>query len=130
MTISATPIATRSMVLDTKYGKNIRTRPQMSGTTAFCFRPYMKKPRPIEPNSNPHRSQDSFNVFPGDCSWPEFGDGILHFVVRAAEYGVDPDRSRISECRIEFHVQAIGFLRRLIFDVLEQAINGHGLQPL
>lgn len=62
--MSAPPIATRRIVLETKYGKNIRASPQKSGTTAFCFLPYMKKPSPIEPNSKPHRSQDSFNLTP------------------------------------------------------------------
>lgn len=73
MTISAPPIATRRIVLETKYGKNIRVSPQRMGTTAFCFLPYMKKPSPIEPNSKPHRSQDSFNVMPRARSWAKLG---------------------------------------------------------
>ncbi len=40
----------------------MRAKPQTSGTTAFCLFPYTKKPSPIEPKSNPQRSQDSFNV--------------------------------------------------------------------
>ena len=56
--MSATPIATRRMVLGMKYGKTIRASPQTSGTTAFCFLPYTKKPSPTEPKSKPQRSND------------------------------------------------------------------------
>ena len=37
--MSMTPIATIRMVLEMKYGKIMRTNPQTSGTTAFCFLP-------------------------------------------------------------------------------------------
>ncbi len=37
--MSATPIETRRIVLEMKYGKIMRTSPQTSGTTAFCFLP-------------------------------------------------------------------------------------------
>jgi len=57
--MSATPIATRRMVLETKYGKIISVSPQTSGTTAFCLLPYTKKPSPNDPKSKPQRSQDS-----------------------------------------------------------------------
>lgn len=60
--MSATPIATRRTVLEMKYGKIMRANPQISGTTAFCFLPYMKKPSPTEPKSKPQRSQDVFNA--------------------------------------------------------------------
>lgn len=45
-----------------KYGTIMRTSPQISGTTAFCFLPYMKKPRPAEPKSNPQSSNDVLNA--------------------------------------------------------------------
>lgn len=60
--MSATPIATRRMVLEMKYGKIMRTSPQTSGTTAFCFLPYMKKPIPTEPKSKSQRSNDVLNA--------------------------------------------------------------------
>jgi hypothetical protein len=37
--MSATPTATNTMLLDTKYGKIINANPQSNGTTARCFRP-------------------------------------------------------------------------------------------
>src|ERR1700690_1561893 len=65
--MSATPIATRTMALETKYGKIMRTRPQISGTTAFCLLPYKKKPSPAELNSKPQKSSGALNgVLPGD----------------------------------------------------------------
>ena len=56
--MSAIPTATRRMVLEMKYGKTMRASPQISETTAFCFLPYTKKPRPTEPKSKPQRSDD------------------------------------------------------------------------
>jgi hypothetical protein len=61
MAMSTTPIATSKMLFETKYGKTISVNPQSSGTTARCFRPYMTNPNPIDPNSNPQRSEDVFN---------------------------------------------------------------------
>jgi hypothetical protein len=58
MATIATPRMTSNMVFETKYGKIIRATPQTSGTTAFCRLPYTKKPSPIDPNSNPQRSDD------------------------------------------------------------------------
>ena len=49
---------TSRMVFDTKYGKIIRTTPQTRGTTVFCRLPYVKKPSPIDPNSNPQRRDE------------------------------------------------------------------------
>jgi hypothetical protein len=37
--MSAMPITTSKMLLDTKYGKIINANPQSNGTTARCFRP-------------------------------------------------------------------------------------------
>lgn len=54
------------MVLEIKYGKIMSAKPQTIGTTTFCFLPYTKNPSPIEPNSNPQRSQDSFNYCPSN----------------------------------------------------------------
>ncbi len=62
--MSIAPIATRTMVLEIKYGKIMSANPQTIGTAAFCFLPYTKNPSPIEPKSNPQRSQDSFNSHP------------------------------------------------------------------
>jgi len=62
--MSIAPIATRTMVLEIKYGKTMSANPQTIGTAAFCFLPYTKNPSPIEPKSNPQRSQDSFNSHP------------------------------------------------------------------
>lgn len=59
--MSIAPIATRTMVLEIKYGKIMSVNPQTSGTTAFCFLPYTKNPSPNEPNNKPQRSHDSFN---------------------------------------------------------------------
>jgi len=59
--MSVTPIATRRIVLEMKYGKIISANPQTRGTIAFCFLPYTKKPSPKEPNTKPQRSQASFN---------------------------------------------------------------------
>ena len=42
-----------------KYGNTMSTRPQTNGTTAFCFLPYMKKPRPMEPKSSPQETMHS-----------------------------------------------------------------------
>jgi len=42
----------------TKYGNMNKAIPTKSGTTAFCFLPYMKYPRPIAPNSIPQISND------------------------------------------------------------------------
>jgi hypothetical protein len=58
MATSVTPIATRGMVPETKYGKPIRTRPQIRGTIAFCLLPYTKKPNPIELNNKLQRRDD------------------------------------------------------------------------
>jgi hypothetical protein len=60
--MSITPIATRRMVLEMKYGKIMRTNPQTSGTIAFWFLPYTKKPSPNAPNSKPQKSHDSLNA--------------------------------------------------------------------
>jgi hypothetical protein len=35
--------------------------PQSNGTTARCFRPYMRNPKPIDPNNNPQKSDAVFN---------------------------------------------------------------------
>ena len=43
--------------LDTKYGYIMRTSPHDSGTIAFCFLPYMKKPSPIVLNRKPQASK-------------------------------------------------------------------------
>jgi len=56
--MSATPSMTSSVVFETKYGKIIKATPQTSGTTVFCRLLYTKKPRPIDPNSNPQRRDD------------------------------------------------------------------------
>lgn len=53
-----TPNMTSKIVLETKYGRIIKTTPVSSGTTIFCRRPYTKKPRPIEPKSKPQRRVD------------------------------------------------------------------------
>lgn len=127
--MSAQPIETSSRVLDTKYGKNIRARPQRSGTAIFCFLPYMRKPSPIEPNSKPHRSQDSFNVVSVGCSRTKVRDRKFDLVVRASEYRIDLYRRWIAKRGIELHLQAIGLLRRLDRNVFEQSIDCHGLQP-
>ena len=37
--MSATPIATNRMVLETKYGNTMSAKPQTKGTTALCFLP-------------------------------------------------------------------------------------------
>jgi len=37
--ISAIPIVMSKIVLETKYGKIIKAKPQVKGTTARCFRP-------------------------------------------------------------------------------------------
>lgn len=37
--ISTTPTTTSKKVLETKYGKIINSRPQISGTTTLCFLP-------------------------------------------------------------------------------------------
>lgn len=60
--MSATPTATRRVVLEMKYGKIMRTSPQTRGMTALCFLPYMKKPSPTEPKSKPQRSNDALNA--------------------------------------------------------------------
>jgi len=51
-----------TIVFATKYGKIISVTPQTSGTTAFCFLPYMKYANPKAPNSKPQRSHHSFNL--------------------------------------------------------------------
>jgi hypothetical protein len=56
--MSAIPITTRRMVLETKYGKTMRASPQTNGTTAFCLLPYTKKPSPTELKSKPQKSHD------------------------------------------------------------------------
>lgn len=58
----ATPIATIRIVLETKYGKTRRISPHTIGTMAFCLLPYIKKPNPIEPKSNPQNSHDVLNA--------------------------------------------------------------------
>jgi len=60
--MSATPIVTRTKVLEIKYGNTMSVKPQTSGTIALCFLPYTKKPNPTEPNNNPQSSHDSFNA--------------------------------------------------------------------
>jgi hypothetical protein len=50
------------MVLETKYGKIIKARPETSGTTVFCRLPYTKKPSPIEPKSRPQTRDDVSNA--------------------------------------------------------------------
>jgi len=50
------------MVLETKYGKTIKARPETSGTTVFCRLPYTKKPSPIEPKSRPQTRDDVSNA--------------------------------------------------------------------
>ena len=60
--ISAIPNVTSRMVLDTKYGKIIKARPETNGTTVFCLLPYTKKPSPIEPKSKPQRRDDVSNT--------------------------------------------------------------------
>ena len=60
--MSATPIATRRMVLETRYGNAMSTKPQTRGTTAFCFLPYTKKLSPAEPKRRPQRSDDVLNA--------------------------------------------------------------------
>ncbi len=72
--MSATPIATSRMLFETKYGKTIKASPHSNGTTARCFRPYMRKPNPIDPNNNPQRSDDAFND-PRSSSPPYFFSG-------------------------------------------------------
>jgi hypothetical protein len=62
--MSITPITTRAMALEMKYGKIMRANPQTNGTTAFCLLPYTKNPSPIEPNSKPQSSHDSLNATP------------------------------------------------------------------
>ena len=42
MNMSAVPMTANAIVLATKYGNIIRINPHTSGTTAFCFLPYMK----------------------------------------------------------------------------------------
>jgi hypothetical protein len=58
MAISASPNMTRTIVLETKYGKIINARPVTIGTTVLCLLPYTKKPSPIEPKSKPQRRVD------------------------------------------------------------------------
>jgi hypothetical protein len=53
---------TSRIVLDTKYGKIIKARPETNGTTFFCLLPYTKKPSPIEPKSKPQRRADVSNT--------------------------------------------------------------------
>ena len=53
MAIRPRPIASIGSVPETKYGNAISDRPQTSGTMAFCFLPYQKKPKPIEPKIRP-----------------------------------------------------------------------------
>ena len=60
--MSAHPTTTRTIIFGMKYGKTMRANPQMSGTIAFCFLPYIKKPNPTEPNSTLQRSNDEFNA--------------------------------------------------------------------
>jgi hypothetical protein len=55
-------MATRTTVSEIKYGKTIRTSPQTSGTAAFCFLPYKKKPNPNEPNSKLQRREAVLNA--------------------------------------------------------------------
>ena len=59
--MSTNPIETRRIILETKYGKAMRATPQISGTIALCFLPYMKKPSPTEPKSTAQRSNEVFN---------------------------------------------------------------------
>ena len=58
--MSTTPTATSRIVLETKYGKTMSSKPQTNGTTAFCFFPYKKKPNPTELKSKPQSSDDVF----------------------------------------------------------------------
>src|ERR1700739_3029584 len=66
----AIPSMTSRAMLETKYGKIIRVRPQTSGTTLFCLLPYTKKPSPIEPNSNPQRRDDVSKAPNGEGGGP------------------------------------------------------------
>jgi hypothetical protein len=68
--MSANPTTIRAIMFGMKYGKIMRASPQTSGTIAFCFLPYMKKPSPTEPNSTLQRSNDEFNAA-SYVSWPE-----------------------------------------------------------
>ena len=54
----ATPIATSSALFDTKYGYTISAMPQISGIATRCFRPYTKKPSPMELNMRPSSSDE------------------------------------------------------------------------
>lgn len=60
--MSATLAVTSNMTLLTKYGNTISNSPQTSGTTAFCFFPYRKKPRPTELKSTPHINDEVSSV--------------------------------------------------------------------
>lgn len=62
MAISTIPNVTSRIVLDTKYGKIIKVRPEINGTTFFCLLPYTKKPSPIEPKTKPQRRDDASNT--------------------------------------------------------------------
>jgi len=68
--MSAIPSVTSRAVLETKYGKIIRVRPQTSGTTLFCLLPYTKKPSPIDPNNNPQRRDDVSKAPNGEVERP------------------------------------------------------------
>src|ERR1700739_15614 len=69
--MSAIPSMTSRAMLETKYGKIIRVRPQTSGTTLFCLVPYTKKASPIEPNSNPQRRDDVSKAPNGEVEGPD-----------------------------------------------------------
>jgi hypothetical protein len=66
----AIPSTTSRAMLETKYGKIIRVRPQTTGTTLFCLLPNTKKPSPIEPNSNPQRRDDVSKAPNGEGGGP------------------------------------------------------------
>jgi hypothetical protein len=68
--MSVIPSMTSRAVLETKYGKIIRVRPQTSGTTLLCLLPYTKKPSPIEPNSSPQTRDDMSKAPNGEAERP------------------------------------------------------------
>jgi len=51
--IRAMPTRMIRNMLEIKYGKVHKAIPERSGTPRFCFFPYTKYPKPIEPNNKP-----------------------------------------------------------------------------
>jgi hypothetical protein len=91
--MSAIPNVTSRIVLDTKYGKIIKARPETNGTTVFCLLPYTKKPSPIEPKSKPQRRDDVSNKAPNDeverrAASPARGEGTLPYAASNARRSV------------------------------------------